>query len=128
MPIRPENLALYPDDWPQISHRIRFGRAQGHCECAGDCGRPTHTGPCPNRHGHPDYANGKPIVLTTAHLNHQPEDVRDENLAALCAPCHLAYDAEVHRETRRANRDAALLSAGQLPLFDTHPDPYGRTP
>ena len=27
MPIRPENRRRYPDDWPQISERIRFARA-----------------------------------------------------------------------------------------------------
>jgi len=32
MPIRPENKDRYPDDWDQISHRIRFERAEGRCE------------------------------------------------------------------------------------------------
>src|SRR5690606_18779796 len=32
MPIKPEKRALYPKDWPAISRRIRFDRAQGRCE------------------------------------------------------------------------------------------------
>ena len=40
-------------------------------------------------------------TLTVAHLNHTPEDVRPENLCAMCAPCHLRYDAQHHAETRR---------------------------
>ena len=35
MPILPEMRALYPDDWDDISRRIRFERAGNCCEwCA----------------------------------------------------------------------------------------------
>jgi hypothetical protein len=27
MPIRPEHMFLYPIDWPQLSHHVRFVRA-----------------------------------------------------------------------------------------------------
>ena len=37
MPIRPEHVFLYPIDWPQLSHHVRFVRAGGACE---HCGRP----------------------------------------------------------------------------------------
>ena len=37
MPIRPELKYLYPIDWPQISHWVRFVRAKGRCQV---CGRP----------------------------------------------------------------------------------------
>ena len=43
-------------------------------------------------------------TLTVAHLNHTPEDVRPENLKAMCAPCHLRYDAQHHAETRRKSK------------------------
>ncbi len=39
------------------------------------------------------------LVLTVAHLNHQPGDDRDENLKALCQRCHLVHDRQQHRET-----------------------------
>lgn len=68
MPIRPENRSRYPADWKQISHRIRFVRADSRCECVGECGRGTHTGRCPNYHGLKAYGTGSLVVLTVAHL------------------------------------------------------------
>ena len=110
MPIRADQLHRYPADWKQISRRIRFERAGGRCECVGECGH-DHGGQCTAVHGEPHPTNGKPTVLTCAHRDHQPENVADDNLAAWCAPCHLAYDAEHHRRnaarTRAARRQAA---------------------
>lgn len=77
MPIRPENLHRYPRDWNEISARIRFERARGRCECTAQCGLTHPGGRCPAVHEeiHPD--TGSVVGLTTAHLNHTPEDVRD---------------------------------------------------
>lgn len=36
-------------------------------------------------------------------------DVRDENLAALCQRCHLAYDRQDHIAAARAGRDQRRL-------------------
>ena len=33
------------------------------------------------------------VVLTAAHLDHQPENCADENLLAGCQRCHNRYDA-----------------------------------
>ena len=45
------------------------------------------------------------VVLTIAHLfNSAPEDVREDNLAALCQFCHLRLDRQLHAETRAARR------------------------
>ena len=117
MPIRPENRKRYPADWPEISSRIRFVRAQRRCECEGECGRGTHTGRCPNVHGQPAYGTGSKVVLTVAHLNHTPEDCRDENLRAMFQGCHLHYDIEHHMQTAAQSRTAAL-AAQMDPLFD----------
>ena len=106
MPIRPENRHRYPKDWKVISQRIRFDRAQGRCECAGECGRNTHEDRCPNVHGGAAYGTGSRVILTTAHLNHTPEDCGDDNLRAMCQGCHLHYDREHHAETRRATLEA----------------------
>jgi hypothetical protein len=116
VPIRPENKARYPKDWPQISNRIRFERAQGRCECAGECGRGTHTGRCTNRHGSKAYGTGSIVVLTVAHLDHAPEHCDDDNLKAMCQGCHLHYDKAHHAETASHTR-ALAATAGMEPLF-----------
>ena len=102
-PIRDENKNRYPRNWPAISRHIRFVRAASQCECVGECGlHGTNPGPrrCEERHGTAaKWATGT-IVLTVAHLNHQPEDCREENLKAMCQRCHLRYDRDHHAETR----------------------------
>jgi hypothetical protein len=114
-PIRPENRARYPSDWPQISRAIKE-RAGWRCECEGECGRGTHQSRCPNRHGQPAYGTGSIVVLTTAHRNHTPEDCDPANLAAMCQGCHLHYDREHHAQTRARTRAAELVAQMQ-PLF-----------
>lgn len=41
------------------------------------------------------------IVLTIAHLNHDVNDNRDENLAALCQLHHLRIDSKQHKANAR---------------------------
>lgn len=106
MPIRPENRDRYPPDWPAISARIKE-RAGGRCECTGECGRGTHPDRCPNHHGQPAYGTGSRVVLTTAHLDHTPENCDDGNLKAMCQGCHLHYDRAHHAATRAATRRRA---------------------
>jgi hypothetical protein len=117
MPIRPENRDRYPADWPEISAAIK-ARAGGQCECLGECGRRTHDGSrCPNVHGRPAYGTGSLVVLTTAHLDHTPENCDPANLRAMCQGCHLHYDREHHAETRALTRDREREAAGQGELF-----------
>jgi hypothetical protein len=115
-PIRASEKLRYPEDWRAISHRIRFVRAEYQCECLGECGRGTHTGRCPNRHGMPAYGTGSKVVLTRAHLDHTPENCEDDNLKAMCQGCHLHYDRDHHAETRAATKAAAVLLTGQTEL------------
>lgn len=110
-PIRPENVDKYPADWPEISLRIRE-RAGWRCE---QCGVPNdargYREPDGTFQETTEDAYGLQvryirIVLTVAHLNHDPTDCRDENLKALCQRCHNRLDAPVRRagivERRRA--------------------------
>jgi hypothetical protein len=131
MPIKPENRHRYPKDWPQIRAHI-LKRAGNTCEwvdkttgrrCDAPHGelifrlrsnperwRYPHGGDCGE--ADPEY-RGVVVVLTIAHLNHTPEDNRDENLKALCQLHHLRYDAVHHganaARTRRLKRRRANL-------------------
>jgi len=87
MPIKPENKSKYPKNWDEISHDIRFNRADGFCE-HGDCGA---------EHGQPHPETGSIVVLTTAHLDHNPSHCDYDNLEAMCQRCHLRYDQHHHR-------------------------------
>jgi hypothetical protein len=44
------------------------------------------------------------IVLTIAHLDHNVENNDYSNLKALCQKCHLNWDKEHHRKTRKKNK------------------------
>ena len=58
------------------------------------------------------------MILSTAHLDHNPANNAEHNLAALCKKCHSTYDAAKRQSNRlRREKDAA----GQLRLFDEPP-------
>lgn len=102
MPIRPENKDRYPKDWKEISRRIRFERAGGQCEqmivFQGSI-EPLEFR-CTARHGEPHPITGSRVILTVAHLDHQPENCAEDNLKAMCQRCHLHYDKMHHATTR----------------------------
>jgi hypothetical protein len=47
------------------------------------------------------------VVLTMAHLTHDPLENDDADLAMLCQWCHLNYDRLHHKDTRSERKDAA---------------------
>lgn len=112
MPIRKENRDRYPASWREISARIRNERAQGQCECEGECGH-DHYGRCPAENGGRDPISGNRVVLTVAHLDHVPENCDDDNLRAFCQRCHNAYDAP-ERARGRMERHRAAMALGDL--------------
>jgi hypothetical protein len=119
MPIRASEKSRYPGDWKQISQRIRFERGGGLCEWQG----------CKAPHGEvimrlriapeiwrsingedlceadPDYRAVK-VVLTVAHLDHQPENCEESNLMSLCQLHHLRLDKHQHRRNAATSRRA----------------------
>jgi hypothetical protein len=101
MPIKPENAARYPSDWPEISLRIRK-RADYRCE-----GSPAYPD-CRAENRQPHPVTGSMVVLTVAHLNHTPEDCDDGNLMAWCQRCHLTYDAKHHAASAARTRREAM--------------------
>jgi 5-methylcytosine-specific restriction endonuclease McrA len=112
MPIRPENRARYPADWPEISRSIRFDRALGRCECDGRCGHDCAPR-CLAIHGEHHPITGAVVVLTVAHLDHQPEHNDPANLIAACQRCHNSYDAPMRRAGRMA-RERSARALGDL--------------
>lgn len=122
MPIKAENRARYPRDWPEIRRRI-LARASHRCEHPGCSAVHATLGYWLQRGGRwqwvplpralHDAGVDAPctiassegplkiirIVLTIAHLDHQPENCDAANLRALCQRHHLAYDQAHHRAT-----------------------------
>lgn len=124
----PVDWSKYPDDWADISARIRE-RAGDRCEFCGipngTLGRRDRTG----RWWHVTeledatvsaiiiaFGRFPPglsrIVITVAHMDHDTTHNDDENLRALCQRCHLEYDRDHHvanaRETRRRKKIAEV--------------------
>lgn len=143
MPIKPENRARYPKDWTRISAEIR-DRAGSRCEFCGvangelggrsptgdwhkasTCGerllklewpRPGDMAMCI---GYDEPLRIVRIVLTVAHLDHQPENCDPSNLKALCQRCHNRYDRP-HRKVNAARTNRAKKASGDL--FDGEQD------
>ncbi len=44
------------------------------------------------------------VQLGVAHLDHDPENDDDSNLAALCRRCHIVHDANQHKTNARLTR------------------------
>lgn len=134
----PMDRSRYPADWEALSKRIRE-RDGNACACKGECDDEHPAGRC----GAPNGADivrldAKParwalaermrqsddrwgavvrVVLTVAHLDHDPANNDPANLKALCQRCHLRLDRHQHAKnaaaTRRRKRDEG---SGQLAL------------
>jgi hypothetical protein len=125
MPINPENKSKYPADWPQIRDRIR--EREGHCckWCKAPNRKFIARSSCGSYYmlANGDILNADngetvfrselvlfqakkwiEVVLTVAHLDHDPTNNTDENLAALCQRCHNRYDSEHRAESRAKTR------------------------
>jgi hypothetical protein len=139
VPIKPENQNRYPANWKEIRASI-LARAGDCCEqCKVPNGKRIARGAGPFvgtfqtddaevydadtgehitrvRMSEYQVKNMVTIVLTIAHLDHQPENCDPANLRALCQMHHLRHDAAHHaesaRETRRARLNNLELFAG----------------
>ena len=139
------NRHLYPANWKEISLSVRAG-ANWRCEeCGKPCRKPgeawdefldrmgktrdairwwsiTHDVVDDEEFGMIEIPKPTRFTLTTAHLDHNPANCDRANLKALCAPCHLHYDKEIHArrraETRSKKSRHDALSIGQMSLFD----------
>lgn len=99
MPINPENRKLYPSNWKDIAASIR-ARAGNRCE-----GSPAYPD-CRAENGQPHPATRSRVVLTVAHLDHDPRNCAPDNLKAWCQRCHITYDAPRKAADRKARQAA----------------------
>ncbi len=115
------NRSKYPSNWEEISLSIRSAAGWRCQRCGKQCRRPGESiSEFINRTNYPgDEVRLHPIkwCLTVAHLNHVESDCQPDNLLAMCAPCHLTYDAGHHAQSRIKNRLRCLEEAGQMRLF-----------
>ncbi len=139
MPIKPENKNKYPKNWKEISEHIRFVRAKNKCEICGvpnySVGYRESSGAFHPTRGsiiHDAAGRGElsfkesmelatflsetmeekylVIVLTVAHLDHDPTNNDHSNLLGICQRCHNKYDRNHRDQTIKNN-------SSQLPLF-----------
>lgn len=115
----PMDRSRYPENWEEISLSVKQ-QANWICQhCKRPCKRPDERW---------DEFLGRIVqltqwaidtdklvrfVLTTAHLDQDPNNNDPSNLAALCSVCHLAHD----RPFRQMNSQRKLERQGQLNLF-----------
>jgi len=106
----PFNRALYAENWEQISHTIKC-RAGWQCE-----GSQAYRG-CRARQYYPHPRTGSRVILTVAHLDHNPQNNDPENLRAMCQRCHLTYDIAHHLRTAALTRREKIIKAGQIEII-----------
>lgn len=87
MPIK--DKSRYPVNWENLSWAVRM-RAGWRCE-----GSPAYPD-CRATHGESHPVTGSKVILTVAHLDHDPGNNEPDNLRALCQRCHLTHDAQIH--------------------------------
>ena len=96
MPIAPEYLHMYGHRWRTVIRPAVLQRCQGRCE---RCQRRVER-------------------IEVAHLDQDPYNIAESNLAGLCKACHARHDyvqwARKCLETRRARKDAGRPLLGDL--------------
>lgn len=116
---RPRSRYMISSEVIALYDRMKFDRADGRCECLGECGRSHRFGihrRCPNAHGRPDNA-GKAVTISVRHMNGDAKDYDEANLLAMCMTCITRHRSKV----KRASEQAAILKAIEdqhEPLFD----------
>ncbi|ASR85269.1 HNH endonuclease [Mycobacterium phage SirPhilip] len=91
---------------------IKFNRADGRCECVGECGRSHRFGPidrCGNAHGRPAvHGADKVVSLAVRHLDGDEWNEDDRNLLAMCQTCVKRHRAKLQAAADKAAERAAI--------------------
>lgn len=117
----PMQKSLYPSDWDAISHMVKH-ESDWTCEqCGKECREPDEAlvdfiiRTSGGRHSKADYErlrHPQKFTLTTAHIDHVPENCDRSNLKALCVPCHARMDLKAMPHKKHLKRERF----GQLTL------------
>lgn len=111
----PVDYKHYPSNWRAVSRQIRFERAEGRCECVGECGTDHGAERCQARNNAPHPDTKSRVVLTAAHLcTCHPLCSEPGHLKAMCNRCHLRLDAKLHAKNARRTRQKRRIEAGAL--------------
>ena len=92
----PIDYKKYPPNWKKVIRPRILRRANNKCE-----GSPKYP-ECRALNGDLHPKTYSKVVLTIAHLDHDPEnwDITDDRLKAWCQRCHLAYDKAHQKEVK----------------------------
>jgi len=99
VPIRPENRKHYRGQtWRNVRERV-LDRAGNRCE-----GSPAYPDcRAKNYEAHP--VTGSRVILTVAHMDHDPANNDMRNLRAWCQRCHNTWDAPMRAAGVKARRE-----------------------
>jgi hypothetical protein len=143
----PADRSAYPENWQEIRTAVRMrsgGRCECRgecglhdgtpssscqhdihercdwprtCECWCHGVKPADSTRCEERDGtNAIWARGR-VVLTTAHLCHDPSCSDLEHLRHMCNRCHLRYDRTLHVRHARERRRREAVERGALELW-----------
>lgn len=111
MPIKPEHKDKYPPNWHEISGRMK---ELTDYRCEGSPAYPL----CTARAGELHPITGSLVVVTTAHLDHDPTNNCVTNLRVWCQRCHLTYDAAHHAKNAAITRRKQKEAEGQTSFIE----------
>jgi len=131
------NRKLYPINWNEISARIRHERAKDRCEWCGVQNGAVGARDCDGKwwdedsihslnatagdYLFGDFPHMVRIILTVAHLDQNPANNDESNLAALCQRCHLNHDRPFNmpkiKATWKRKHIESIRATGQLELW-----------
>lgn len=109
----PIDLNNYPKTWKTIALSVKTA-ADWTCQhCNKQCRKPKESIEAffdrAGIESEDDRAHPQRFALTTAHLDHDSSNPK-ARLAALCAPCHLRYDAPAKAARRKKMLDIQAAS------------------
>lgn len=127
----PIDYRKYPKEWSRIRLSV-LERAKNHCEWCGvrnDAAIERHkknSSIYRYPHAGNEFLDKMPggwfdpirVVLTIAHLDHDPKNNTPGNLVALCQRCHLRYDGPLHKHNATRTKAAKKENGVWLVLFE----------